>query len=153
MPYSLDTSALMQPWNDTYPRHIFGTFWDRYEELIDSGEAVAIDEVFLELEKRDDELCRWARTRKQMFMSAEEDVQLALKDVLGLSEKMLGSQKGRNAADPWVIALAKARSLTVVTMELSSGNLAKPKIPDVCSALGVQCINVIGLAQEQGWVF
>lgn len=153
MAYSLDTSALMQPWNDTYPRHIFGTFWDRYEGLIESGEAVAIDEVFLELEKRDDELCRWARIRKKMFIAAEEDVQLALKDVLGLSEKMLGSQKCRNAADPWVIALAKARSLTVVTMELSSGNLAKPKIPDVCTALGVPCINVIGLAQEQGWVF
>ena len=143
----------MQPWNDTYPRAIFGTFWERFEELIESGDAVAIGEVFTELEKRDDDLCSWAKARKEMFIPAEEDIQIALREVLGLSEKMVGSQKGRNAADPWVIALAKARGLTVVTMELGSGNLAKPKIPDVCAALGVTCINVIGLAQEQGWSF
>jgi len=151
--YSLDTSALMQPWNDTYPREVFGTFWDRYHDLVVSGDAVAIDEVLTEIEKRDDDLCKWVKSHPGMFVPAEKDIQLALIKVLAHSERMVGSQKGRNAADPWVVALALARGFTVVTMELSSGNPTKPKIPDVCAALGVRCISVIGLAQEQRWTF
>lgn len=153
MGYSLDTSALMVPWNDHYQRRVFGGFWDRYEALIDCGEAVAVEEVLLEIEKRDDDLREWARARRGMFLPLTADVQRALSDVLAFSQRMVGTQKGRNAADPWVIALARARGLTVVTMERANGNLTRPKIPDVCAALQVPCIDVLGLAVAEGWKF
>ena len=37
-------------------------------------------------------------------------------------------------ADPFVIAVARVRKLSVVTGEKRRGNLARPKIPDVCDA-------------------
>ena len=42
---------------------------------------------------------------------------------------------------------------TVVTEETPSRNLTKPKIPDVCQAMGVPHVNLVGFIQEQGWVF
>lgn len=153
MKYSLDASALIEPWRDLYPRRIFKGFWERYEDLVASGDAVAIEEVYKEIEKKDDELLEWTKVRREMFVPLETDIQLALAEVLSLSEKMVGNQKGRNAADPWVIALAKARGLTVVTMERSNGKLHKPKIPDVCQAFNVPCIDILGLVDKEGWQF
>lgn len=153
MAYSLDASALIVPWRDQYPPRIFKGFWERYDEMIIAGQAVAVDEVYKEIEKKDDDLKEWVRDRLRMFVALEEDIQLAVTEVLTLSERMVGSQKGRNAADPWVIALAKVRGLTVVTMERASGNLNRPKIPDVCDTLSVPCIDVIGLVDKEGWQF
>lgn len=45
------------------------------------------------------------------------------------------------------------RKGVVVTEELRSGNLTKPKIPDVCDALGVPCLNLVGFVRAQGWTF
>jgi hypothetical protein len=41
----------------------------------------------------------------------------------------------------------------VVTEETVSGNLAKPRIPDVCDAVGVKRLNLIGFVGQQGWTF
>jgi len=41
----------------------------------------------------------------------------------------------------------------VVTEETLSGNLDKPRIPDVCDALGVRWLNLIGFVRAQGWSF
>ncbi|MGH9781246.1 MAG: DUF4411 family protein [Candidatus Acidiferrales bacterium] len=47
--------------------------------------------------------------------------------------------------------MAKARRLTVVTAEKASGNLTKPKIPDVCKDLGISCIEIIDFFRTQRW--
>lgn len=59
-------------------------------------------------------------------------------------------------ADPWLIAIAKTHDYTIVTMEEPIGNLSKkhptskePRIPDVCAALGVECINLYDLMHEK----
>ena len=41
----------------------------------------------------------------------------------------------------------------MVTEETLSGNLDKPRIPDVCDALGVRWLNLIGFVRAQGWSF
>jgi hypothetical protein len=60
--------------------------------------------------------------------------------------------KNRNGADPFVIATAQVRGLTVVTEE-KGGTDTKPKIPSVCAALRVPCINVLSFIRDQGWSF
>jgi hypothetical protein len=56
-------------------------------------------------------------------------------------------------ADPFVIGLAIANKSAVVTEETLSGNLMKPRIPDVCNSLGVRCTNLAGFLREQAWQF
>jgi len=60
--------------------------------------------------------------------------------------------KNRNGADPFVIATARVKGLTVVTEE-KGGTTNKPKIPSECQALGVSCVNVLSFLRDQGWSF
>ena len=56
MKYSADTSTFIQPWRKYYPIDVFPSFWDMMDSLIGRGDLVAIDEVLVELEKKDDEV-------------------------------------------------------------------------------------------------
>jgi hypothetical protein len=55
-----------------------------------------------------------------------------------------------NQADPFVIALAKVSGYTVITEETGIGSLGK--IPGVCSAMKVECINLMQLIDAEDWV-
>ena len=41
----------------------------------------------------------------------------------------------------------------VITGETPSGSLKRPKIPDVCLAIGVEPIGLLDLIRREGWVF
>lgn len=60
---------------------------------------------------------------------------------------------GRRDLLPPEIGLARARGCAVVTEETPSGRLDRPRIPDVCGALGVRCLNLVGFIKDQGWTF
>jgi NAD(P)H-hydrate repair Nnr-like enzyme with NAD(P)H-hydrate epimerase domain len=90
--------------------------------------------------------------RGQLFVPLEHDIQRATTRVLEYAERMVGMGKGRNGADPFVIALAVARDGVVVTEEYK-GSLASPKIPVVREALRVRCMTTVEFIQDQGWTF
>ena len=60
--------------------------------------------------------------------------------------------RGCSGQDPFVIAIAMVKSGTVVTEE-TDGNIAKPRIPDVCDARGVHCLTLMGYIEALGWTF
>ncbi len=61
---------------------------------------------------------------------------------------------GESGGDPWVIALAQdLPNGIVVTQEKKSRNPDKPKIPNVCDNLGIECIDLIGLFRKEDWTF
>jgi Domain of unknown function (DUF4411) len=62
---------------------------------------------------------------------------------------------GPKCADPWVIAYAKANGVTVVTEETvaTAKRWYVVKIPDVCSALSVDCCTVPEMLQALGVSF
>jgi hypothetical protein len=151
--YSFDTSSLLNGRRDLLPPNVFGSVWQQIEVAIVDGEVRAIDVVRDELSKRDDEVLQWVKTQHGLFVPLDEGVQRATTDVLDAHPKLMGHGGGRNEADPFVIALAITTGATVVTEETKSGNLAKPRIPDVCGALGVPCCGLIGFLQQQGYSF
>jgi len=55
----------------------------------------------------------------------------------------------RGHADPFVVALATERDLTVLCAERSKPS--KPRIPDVCRELGIDCIGLVELFRREGW--
>ena len=68
-------------------------------------------------------------------------------------QRLVEDRKGIYGADPFVIALAKVEDLIVVTGERATNNLAKPKIPDVCNDMGIECINILDLMRRERWQF
>ena len=58
----------------------------------------------------------------------------------------------KNYADPFVVALAKSRSYTVVAQEVG-GSLQNPKIPFICGQLNVPCFVLFDMMVEEQWEF
>lgn len=151
--YSFDTSVILNGRRDLLPPGVFPAVWDDIESAIAGGEVRAVDVVRDELGRRDDEINQWARTQADLFVPLDQDVQRATAEVLTNHQRLMGRGGGRNAADPFVIGLAIARSGVVVTEETPSGNLTKPRIPDVCQDLGVPCVNLVGFLRRQGYTY
>jgi hypothetical protein len=123
------------------------------DELIEQGTLIAVDEVLKELKRKEDGLYKWAKARPQFFTAVDEPLQHAVRAVLRDHGRLVMHKPGRSACDPFVIALAQIRNAGVVTDEGRSGSLKKPKIPDVCSALRLDCCNLADLFDRCGLVF
>jgi hypothetical protein len=147
----MDTSGLMDGWSRYYPPDLFPCVWERIESIIHSGVLIASEEVYHELQKKEGELGAWVHQRRQMFVPMDEAIQAAVSDIMLTHAALVNVNTGGSAADPWVIALAQVRGLTVV-----SGEIRKPskvKIPDVCDAKGVRHITLVEMIRELGWRF
>lgn len=73
-----------------------------------------------------------------------------LKKVMADYPRLVDTKTGKSGSDPMVIALASARRLTVISEE-GMGGANNPKIPYVCSQLGVRHINLLAFIREQQW--
>jgi hypothetical protein len=151
--YSIDTSALMDGWVRYYPPDVFPSVWDRLSELISDGALGAIEEVAIELKRKEDALHAWVKEREGFLHAIDDDVQQAVVEILARHEKLVDTRKNRSAADPFVIALAKVRGCTVVTGEQATRKPHRPNIPDVCGALRIPCVSLLELYRREGWSF
>lgn len=153
MAYSIDTSSLIWAWRFAYPRDRFPSVWLRIEDLIRSGDLKASPMVLVELERQDDDLHAWAAAKIEMFVDLDDGQQQEVRAIMAAHAGILQPGEDRVNADPFVIALARCRGLAVVSEERRSGNPNTPKIPNVCVARGVRCVNLLGLMADLGWTF
>ena len=151
--YSMDTSALVDGMGRYYRPSVFQSLWQRMDGLIHEGRLFATEEVEIEIERKADHLGEWCRGRKAMFIEVDSEIQPVVSEILLAHGKLVKALSNRSAADPFVIALAKVRGASVVTSERPSGSLDKPKIPDVCDALGVPCLSMMEMMEAEGWSF
>jgi|SRR5687767_11210776 len=136
MRYCVDTSGWLDGWQRNYPPDVFPTLWRRVEIVIESGDIFSSEEVYVELQKKDDEIHDWMKARKEMLVPLTESIQTLASELLS------------EFPDPFVIATAIDKNATVVTGEPITGNLSKPRIPDVCNVRGVRCINFLQMIRE-----
>ena len=67
---------------------------------------------------------------------------------------MVDPKTGESGGDPWVIALAQdLQNGIVVTQEKASRNEDKPKIPNICKGLDIECINLLDVIKKEEWKF
>ena len=150
MAYSLDSSGILDLFR-IYPPDVFPTIWTQMESAARDGIIFAIDEVYRELEKKDDAAFQWLKARRAMIVALDTEIQQRVAAILTAHPRLVDTRKNRSSGDPFVIGLAQARGLKVVTGERASGVIAKPNIPDVCAALGIDCINVLSMFRNEGW--
>jgi hypothetical protein len=147
--FVIDSSSLIRLSREN-PRVKYSSLWDRVEELIDRGFLRAPREVHRELERRDDELLEWSKARGELFVDPDEAQTRELVELLKKFPTLVDSDRIGPFADPWVVALAvhlsspPADPWIVVTEEQPKG-AGSTKIPDLCTAFGIECINLIGL--------
>ena len=153
MPYCVDTSGWLDGWQRNYPRDVFPTLWRRVEVVIEAGDIFSSEEVYVELQKKDDEIHDWMKARKEMLVPLTEEIQTIASDLLAEFPRLVDTLRNRSKADPFVIATAIDRKATVVTGEPITGNMTKPRIPDVCNVREVRCINFLQMIRELNLTF
>jgi hypothetical protein len=152
--YCFDTNAFMTPWNQRYPIQVFPSLWNRLSDCASDGTIISPDEVYREIQKHRDPLYQWVKDRKRLFQPVDAPLAQALAEIMQVEHFARMVETGRNAADPWVVALARVTGRTVVTEEGWSANPVKnPKIPNVCEHFNVRWIPFVDFLRETGWSF
>jgi hypothetical protein len=116
---------------------------------------VASIEVYNELSKKDDDVCAWAKERKEtMFEEINDTVQDAVVYLMATYPRLVDTSTGKSGGDPFVIALALAANPKLVIVSQEKGGSAKsPKIPSVCANEGIECIDLLDLIEQEDWSF
>lgn len=152
--YCVDTSALIDGVERYYPIASFPALWDRIDDLVQAGRFFLSEEVWEEVKSKDEKAKRWVEPRlPEIVVPTDAAVALAVKAILDPYELMVKNMKGRNRADPFVIAVAQQRGAVVLTGEANDGSENRPKIPYVCNRLGVPCMRLVDLITNEGWRF
>ena len=151
MRYCIDTSCLIAAWEERYPIDHFPKFWALLEAAITARKICALLAVHDETEKKSKELHDWLGNREGLFVDLNEDMETGVKVILAKHPRPVMEKRQRFAADPFIIAVAKLRRLTVVTEEKPTGGLNRPNITDLC-ADGRSYINLLQLIRAENWV-
>jgi hypothetical protein len=150
--YVIDTSALINLWRVHYCPDVFQTLWNKdLEEIIHRKLLIAPQEVFNELQSRDDDLLKWAKNHRDMFIGLDKEQITEVRDIEKKYPELIDNKKTTAVADPFVIALAISKDWAVITSEMSSPG--KPRIPDVCKQYRVKCIGIMEFLREMGWEY
>lgn len=148
MTYCVDTSGWLDGWERHYAPDVFPSLWSKLDTLIDSGEIVSSEEVYVELQKKSDDIHDWIKDRKHMLVPLSEEIQQRAVALLREFPRLVDTLRGRSKADPFVIATAMELDAVIVTGEVWTGKLDKPRIPDVCQVKGIRCINFLQMIRE-----
>ena len=154
MNYCIDTSALIGAWIRWYPQEMFPSLWERVDTLIDDDRLISSEEVLHELERKEgDTLHEWAKERHEVFLPLGDDIQTCASQIMTTHPRLVDGRTGKSFADPWVIATAHTHKAIVVTEEKPTGKRDRPKIPDVCRDMQVDCISFVDLIRQEEWRF
>ena len=130
------------------PRDIYPSVWNKIDELMANGTIISSREVYDELTRSDDSLSEWAKSKKEYFLPSEIPIQERVRKILSEHRGLVEGGKKQNNADPFVIALAQENNCELVTEECRSNSLVAPKIPNICDAYGVTCMNFVDFVRK-----
>lgn len=162
MEYCLDTSVYIQAHRTYYAFDLAPGFWIALKQHAENKILTSPISVYTELISGNDDLAIWAKDNKKvLFVEPDDPVIEALRQIANFCNSRYEDahwvREFLSGADPWVIAQAKAHSLTVVTMEGNKGSeevnpnskrfRGKLKIPNLCAHFGVKFISTFELVR------
>jgi len=152
MLYVFDSSTWIKVNRET-PPDIYKSVWTRIDDAIEHSLIRSPDEVCVELEQGVDGLAKFLKSRNGLFVPLEDELQIALSEVMAECPTLSDPDSPRNNADPFVVALAKIRNATVVSQEKSRKDKknGRMKIPDACARFKCEHLDWFTYLRAQGW--
>lgn len=156
MLHLLDANVLIAAANGLYQLDRVPQFWDWLERM-GRQERIAVPiEIWEEFKDGTDLLGGWARSRsmKESLILHDEAQPAVVNEVVavGYAPDLDDTEIAELGRDPFLISYAyrAAGQRTVVSGEVSrpGRKRGRRKVPDVCLALGVRCIDLVGLINE-----
>lgn len=163
--FVLDANCFIQAHRQIYPIDVASSFWKKLKDLADREIIVSIDKVREELFENEDELTKWIESHldESFFKDTEVDSVLSqYQQVVTWAQSKSDQYVPRaiedfmqyDNADAWLVAYAKETNQTLVTYEVSSPNSqTKIKIPDVCKAFNIPCVDTIEMLRDLSETF
>ena len=158
--YLLDSDVFIQAARLYYAFDLAPIFWASLRQYVVDGRIQSIDHVKEELERGKDELGEWVKRGgfDDGFAATDTNgVVAAYRGVIGWVQGQPQFFDGAKAefasgADGWLVAYAKAGGHIVVTQEQAAPDARrKVPIPNVCQALGVQCVDTFAMLRALGF--
>lgn len=156
MAYVFDTNSFREL-RSYYPDQ-FPTVWKKINQAVAVGKIISVREVRRELEshERHPHLSDWVENHRDIFLLPIPAETQFVQEIFSVPHfRMLVSEQdlltGNLRADPFIIAKAKIINGCVVTEERQKPNAAK--IPNVCDRFGIDCTNLQGFMEREGWTF
>lgn len=111
--------------------------------------------MYKEIARGDDELFDWIKVHSSIFLpNNDQETQEQFAHIANWVNRhrvysLVAKKNLLAGADPWLIAYSIAHKYTIVTEEISAPlSKSKIKIPDVCRAMNVPCINTIAMMRQ-----
>jgi hypothetical protein len=161
--YTIDTCSLIDIFGSEkiVSKEYMPGLWEKIQALMNDGTIISHAEVLREIKKegsKGEKLYEWAHANEKVFKDYEWTAEGAV--IGSMSPKyaaFVDAKVNDIHADPWLVAQAKCRGITVITEEKLSGSadLKKHKLPNVCAdpQFAIGCIDLLGLIKEQEWKF
>lgn len=155
MIYVFDSSTLIRLFKNFYPKS-FPSLWEKFAQVVNSGNIISVREVFIEIEDYDDRLSEWAKRNRAFFQQPSKDELVFVADIFKVThfQSMVRTQErlqGKPVADPFVIAKAKILKGCVVAEESKKPNSSR--IPNVREYFDINCLNLEGFMERENWTF
>ena len=156
MAYVFDTNSFREL-SSYYPEQ-FPTFWEKFNRTVAVGTIISVREARRELydQVHHTHLFDWVKDHGDIFLPPSPAEMRFVSEIFSIRHfRMLVSKQdlltGNLRADPFIIAKAKIINGCVVTEETRRPNAAK--IPNVCEHFEVDCTNLQGFMEREGWTF
>ena len=140
-----------------YPKQ-FPSFWEKFDQAVTVGKIISVREVHRELKSytRHPHISDWVADHRNIFLlpnAAEMRFVSQIFSVPHFQTLVKGKNRltGKPCADPFIIAKAHFINGCVVTEESRKPNAAK--IPNVCEHFEIDCTNLQGFMEREGWTF
>ena len=159
--YILDTNVFIEAKKTIYPMDIFPVYWDTLKSLASEGIVCSIDKVLDEIGRNEDTLTQWCKdnlTNSFFKISKTTDCLVNYKEIInwanGINQYSITARNNFcsiKSADAFLIAYVKSMpsNYILVTYEKSAMNSKYSiKIPDVCSAFSLKCIDPITMLRD-----
>ncbi|WP_257161754.1 DUF4411 family protein [Corynebacterium cystitidis] len=160
--YLLDTNIIFDAFNN-YPREVFPSYWQKFEEFIHNQAFYFHETVKDEIYRREDEAAAW-------FRESVPDSSVLFKDdaeITSYAEVTQWVRHGRQpayevpavrqflgVADSWIIASAHARGYTIISNEKRNPRkITAVKLPDVADAFEIPYFTGLEFFRHQGITF
>lgn len=147
--YAIDTcSIISQKPDEPHRRNVYSTLWERIDALVGEQVVVICSEIKSEVE--DEELQQWIARHQCVVLDIDDDIQQFVVKVVTEHPELIDFKNAKSSADAFLIATAMKYKLSVITEE---NKTSSKKIPKICEAYGIPCINITELAEKEGWQF
>ena len=155
--YSLDTNIFIDWWERRYPPDVFPSVRKRFESVVGT-KLFAPQRVHDEIQRvGSPDLRVWFGNNSILVVPHDVAIQTEAASIQSNFPGLIDQTSNYDEADRWVIALARLKGFVVVTHETRAASKKHPPrthyIPDVCDALGIDCIDLIELMRREKWKF